>query len=551
MLLAALGQKSSEDSFSGHNQRSHRHPVAGTDALNSEPRTLNGRNDIDPSSAGAARIAAAASSKSSVLLRPEGTAIYYPARRSTHRPRASGPIASTTFEIPIVTLDQASPRPDRGSGTMDGDGTDETPIAPTTSLVELFEKSNHGTQGRHTVSPAASKSQEKTPTKPQAVRPESKISPRLEAMRHRQQYDEAVAAEAAAHELRGRPAIQGQLSFKRSSSATDAAGLVSTLPPVLKEKPALPPPRRATAKPIPAAMDEPLKWPKSQSPTPPRPQPLHLRKTSSNLSLPEAFSRSSLSPNPNHYQQRSIRQISPHITGDSLANAIVGASLASRQTSPHRAGTPSSIPPTRNSKHQHHGHNPLQHFRTRSNSPVKSNEGGPQRVSLRTTLRREESSSSDEGRGKQGKGRKHRFRKHPNKHHEGDRKRWRDTITDRERRRYEGLWAANKGLCIEDGGPLVARRSSASSTTGPGEDVLDLVVREIWSRSRLPSHVLAEIWDLVDHRREHRLSREEFVVGTWLVDQCLKGRKVPSRVMDSVWMSVKLLGVKVRKKNFQ
>jgi hypothetical protein len=81
--------------------------------------------------------------------------------------------------------------------------------------------------------------------------------------------------------------------------------------------------------------------------------------------------------------------------------------------------------------------------------------------------------------------------------------------------------------------------------------VVDIVVREIWSRSRLPLPALSEIWDLVDHRGEGRLSREEFVVGMWLVDQSLKGRKVPTRVMESVWASVRLTGVKVKKKNFK
>jgi hypothetical protein len=77
-------------------------------------------------------------------------------------------------------------------------------------------------------------------------------------------------------------------------------------------------------------------------------------------------------------------------------------------------------------------------------------------------------------------------------------------------------------------------------------EVLNLVVKELWSRSRLPDHVMEEVWDLVDGRGIGRLCREEFVVGMWLIDQRLKGRKLPLRVSDSVWDSVRGAGVKVK-----
>ena len=143
-------------------------------------------------------------------------------------------------------------------------------------------------------------------------------------------------------------------------------------------------------------------------------------------------------------------------------------------------------------------------------------------------------------------------RKHPNKHHEGTRKRWRDQITERERKRYEGVWAANKGLFVSTlPTPPSSRESSRAPQQRPDDDpsldVLDLVTRDIWSRSRLPDHVLEEVWDLVDGRGIGRLRREEFVVGLWLVDQRLKGRKLPVRVSDSVWGSVRgAAGVKVK-----
>jgi hypothetical protein len=130
-------------------------------------------------------------------------------------------------------------------------------------------------------------------------------------------------------------------------------------------------------------------------------------------------------------------------------------------------------------------------------------------------------------------------RKHPNKHHEGTRKRWRDEITDRERKRYEGVWAANKGLHI----PTSTRISPEDE---PSLDVLNLLVKEIWTRSRLPTHVLEEVWDLVDSRGIGRLSRFEFVVGLWLIDQRLKGRKLPVKVSDSVWQSARGVQIKVK-----
>lgn len=123
------------------------------------------------------------------------------------------------------------------------------------------------------------------------------------------------------------------------------------------------------------------------------------------------------------------------------------------------------------------------------------------------------------------------MRKHRHKHHEGARKRYRATVTERERRRYDGVWAANRGLCMD-----------ADSSDG----VLNLVVRDIWSRSRLPNDDLADIWDLVDTQGGDRLKRHEFIVGIWLIDQRLKGRKLPFLVSDSLWNSVRLLhGVKM------
>lgn len=141
--------------------------------------------------------------------------------------------------------------------------------------------------------------------------------------------------------------------------------------------------------------------------------------------------------------------------------------------------------------------------------------------------------------------------KHPNKHHEGDRKRWRDQITEFERKRYEGVWAANKGL-LTSTYQHPNNESSVADALDPANGVLNTVVRDIWSRSKLPSDVLEEIWDLVTLNRDTGglLSKEEFVVGMWFVDQKLKGRKLPVEVSDSVWFSARgLAGIKVKRRH--
>lgn len=141
---------------------------------------------------------------------------------------------------------------------------------------------------------------------------------------------------------------------------------------------------------------------------------------------------------------------------------------------------------------------------------------------------------------------RHRHRnllhKHPHKHHEGDRRRWRREVTEKERKRYEGVWASNKGLLIPPG----RGESDDERRPPPADMVLNLVVREIWSRSRLPPSILEQVWELVDSQRIGLLTKEEFVVGMWLIDQLLKGHKLPNKVPDSVWDSVRYVtGIKL------
>ncbi|CAD6589294.1 MAG: Increased rDNA silencing protein [Alectoria sarmentosa] len=201
---------------------------------------------------------------------------------------------------------------------------------------------------------------------------------------------------------------------------------------------------------------------------------------------------------------------------DSLANTIVAASLASsRAPSPTKPPPP---PPRRHKSHSLFHYHHSQGQTSRTPSPAKA---------MRQTMREPLPSDDEVEYKKKGI----LMRKHPHKHHEGDRKRYRATVTERERRRYDGVWAANRGLGMD-----------ADSS----DSVLNLVVRDIWSRSRLPNSVLADIWDLVDIDGGDRLKRNEFVVGMWLIDQRLKGRKLPFTVSESLWNSVRLLhGVKV------
>ncbi|KAI4740872.1 hypothetical protein E4T50_08678 [Aureobasidium sp. EXF-12298] len=239
------------------------------------------------------------------------------------------------------------------------------------------------------------------------------------------------------------------------------------------------------------------------------------------------------------YHQLHPRRMTPLKSGDSLANAIVASSLASS-----RAPSPTKLPPSVPGRRTSHTK-----LFTRTPSPKKG---------MRHTMRKpaSDSDSDQDDEDPYSKHKKKRWvKKHPNKHHEGDRKRWRDAITQSERKRYEGLWAANKGICVQYTADelliLAAHPESKESDRIRAEvsdQVADIVARDIWTRSRLPLHELELIWDLVDNQQCGRLHRDEFVVGLWLIDQRLKGRKIPVKVTDSVWNSVRLLsGIKLRK----
>lgn len=166
-----------------------------------------------------------------------------------------------------------------------------------------------------------------------------------------------------------------------------------------------------------------------------------------------------------------------------------------------------------------------------------------------------------------------------------------DIVSEQQRKRYEGLWVSNKGLYInrtvtrlvgvnydkeskaqkpEDKRELsekeVSEWAAKLSSRAKYHDTVDendtrelhgldeaesqelihgIVVKRIWKRSRLLNDVLASIWDLVDYRRDGTLNKAEFLVGMWLVDQCLYGRKLPKAVSNTVWNSLGSLGVNV------
>ncbi|KAL8360728.1 hypothetical protein RB601_007073 [Gaeumannomyces tritici] len=222
----------------------------------------------------------------------------------------------------------------------------------------------------------------------------------------------------------------------------------------------------------------------------------------------------------------------PGLALDSLTNAIVASNLASarRQQASEESRAPPPIPVPR--RKQRNDLQPPDLSRSYSKSP-------PKRSGMLQTLRSPPSKSDDE----ESRRNHERYRKRSSlgkkhMHHEGSRRRWRDQLTAAERRRYAALWASNRGLL------LAAPQQGSSDGSGPGQDsVTNVVVRDLWGRSRLPFDELAEVWDLVDLGRRGMLSKEEFVVGTWLVDQRLRGRKIPTRVSQSVWDSVK--GLKV------
>lgn len=165
-------------------------------------------------------------------------------------------------------------------------------------------------------------------------------------------------------------------------------------------------------------------------------------------------------------------------------------------------------------------------------------------------------------------------------------------LTENERKRYEGLWATNRGIHVPFLWPEDEDDADSDSDSDEDSDYNDsdhdevveplqekpaeiafynaaqqpnqqiqpstvheddrtqsihgIVVRSLWQRSRLSDDTLRQIWDLVDRCGDGCLDREGFLVGMWLVDQCLYGRKLPQKIDDTIWNSVGRLNVRVK-----
>ncbi|KAL5119669.1 Increased rDNA silencing protein [Pleosporales sp. CAS-2024a] len=500
------------------------------------------------------------------VLPPSGSVGSVLARLETKKP-------STPPRKRRDSLDSPSATSTTTATTQHHRPADGTPIPPTTSLVKMFEQSRPTTPpgasvplsyAQHSPPPVKSPkpqrafrlppepddsaplARQKTRTPP-PVKPKPKPKPKPKQQIELPPSQSTVGAAyfqtpqkdpIKSPPFKHDPTPDSPSSFKSAKEMQEEDE---------KLKPALPPPRRSQTR----KLDAP---PAASRPHSTAPVPIaswKIQQRSNPMSSPTRLSpprrpMSSTGTSPssvyhNNYQRDSVRQITKHMTGESLSSAIMGAALASSRNVSPAPAHPLPIEPLFPPRHKyHHHHSPFR----RSPSPPKQS---PPKATgkLRTTMRKEPSSSDSEDEGERYKKKGTRImgiksRKHPNKHHEGTRKRWRDQMTERERKRYEGVWAANKGLYVFS--------TCSDMEHDASQDVVNVAVQELWARSRLPVHVLEEVWDLVDSREIGRLRRDEFVVGLWLIDQRLKGRKLPIRVSDSVWDSARGAGVRVKVK---
>ena len=148
-------------------------------------------------------------------------------------------------------------------------------------------------------------------------------------------------------------------------------------------------------------------------------------------------------------------------------------------------------------------------------------------------------------------------------------------ITNEEKKRYEAIWVSNKNRYLDmlpwydsykkkisaviSGDTLSDVGTSTNNEEDETEDIDDFeedlmvnfVVYEIYNRSNLPPKVLKKIYDLVDKRNDGTLNKQSFIVGMWLIDQCLYGKKLPDEIPDLVWNSVDkmIIGVDISHKS--
>ncbi|KAG0324893.1 hypothetical protein BGZ99_001312 [Dissophora globulifera] len=75
-------------------------------------------------------------------------------------------------------------------------------------------------------------------------------------------------------------------------------------------------------------------------------------------------------------------------------------------------------------------------------------------------------------------------------------------------------------------------------TVSTGDYIEGAKVHAIYVRSRLDSKTLAQIWDLVDVDCAGRLSKAQFCMGLYLIDERLASGLIPLEVSDELWVSV-------------
>ncbi|QDS76190.1 hypothetical protein FKW77_008179 [Venturia effusa] len=488
-----------KDSGSGHSSLSANNPTASSLALTTRSRFPSPLRSVDNSEA--------------TFEEDKYTEVWDPATRTLRK----------TVK-PVQMAEGIQPRR-RRSPDLDG-STDGTPIAPTTSLVKLFEQQNL-TGG---MKPGIAR-------KPSVVKglPPPIVSPKPQRI---QSYH-TISPELDRPILKPSPKRVSTITIDPVKAIGEETGSRTTLTrsmsipsknTIASDRPALPPPRRPRTKnpdykDIVSSTIDSSPVPKSRTPA-----TQHLQNRGGN-SMRDDLPMNSKRPAPAPYKDSYIKTISPHITGDSLANAMVGANLAIRHSPPRHtplSKTPPPIPaPRRKKEHDHHLGGVF--HRPRSLSPPKK-----QPMTAKTLRKDKTGDSAIEI--------KHHMFRHPNKHHEATRERWQDKVDEAALKRYEGVWASNRGIYIQD--PAAT------------EEVAGIVVRDIWSRSGLPLQKLAQIWVLVGGGGtgsvsmgmglpRASLTKEQFVVGMYFIDRVLKGRNLPQVVGESVWDSVRPGGLSV------
>ncbi|KAG0377327.1 Increased rDNA silencing protein [Mortierella sp. AD032] len=82
------------------------------------------------------------------------------------------------------------------------------------------------------------------------------------------------------------------------------------------------------------------------------------------------------------------------------------------------------------------------------------------------------------------------------------------------------------------------RYETLFKSVSQGEYIEGAKVHAIYVRSRLDSPTLAQIWDLVDVDNAGRLSKAQFCMGLYLIDERLGTGLIPLEVSDELWVSV-------------